>query len=160
MPERQPGNGVCKRLVIQPNASLTTGWAWVFFGWMFAVSFTIAGLLAWRGFWVVLPIAGLEMAALALGLYVSMRNNVYREVISVVGGRVVVEAGRYAPEQRWEFLQAWVQVRLESGAYRNSPTRLSVRSHGRECVLGRCLNDEEREQVAMRLRKWLRIAGQ
>lgn len=160
MLERQPAEGVYKRLVIQPNASLAIGWALVFWGWMSLVSFTIAGLFAWRGFWMILPFAGLEMVALALGLYWSMRNNVYREVISVVGDRVVVEAGRHVPEQRWEFLKTWAQVQLEPGIYRNSPTRLSVRSHGRVCVLGRCLSDEEREQVAVRLRNWIRNAGQ
>lgn len=145
-----------KRLVIRPNASLTPHWAGVFLASMCVVSFGIAALLAWQGFWVVLPFAGLEMLALAGGLWWSLRGNRYREVVSVYGDRVCVEAGRARPERRWEFQRAWVQVRLQPGAGRNSPNRLLVTSGGWGCELGRCLTDEEREEVAERLRRWVR----
>lgn len=145
-----------RRLVIRPNASLTLEWAVVFMISMCAVSFGIAGVFAWLGFWMVLPFAGLEMAALAAGLWWSMRDNVYREVVSVEDDRVRVEAGRHGPETIWEFPRAWTQVRLEAGPHLTSPSRLWVGSHGRGCVLGRCLTDGEREAVAGRLRRWVR----
>lgn len=145
-----------KRLVIQPNASLTLGWAIAFMASMCAVSFGIAGVLAWLGYWVVLPFSGLDMAALAAGLWWSMRDNAYREVVSVEHDRVRVEIGRRTPESVWEFQRAWIQVRLQAGPHITSHSRLWVGSHGRGCVLGRCLTDEEREAVANRLRQWVR----
>lgn len=160
MLERQSAKGAFRRLVIQPNASLSTEWALAFLGSMCAVSFTIAGLFAWQGYWMILPFSGLEMAALAAGLYSAMRGNSYREVISVDEDRIVVEAGHRVPEKRWEFSRVWAQVRLEPGCNRNSPTHLSVRSHGRVCVLGGCLSDEEREQVAAQLHNWVHKPGQ
>lgn len=144
------------RLVIRPNASLSVEHAYVFFAGMCMVSFGIAGILAWQGFWMVLPFAGLEMAALAAGLWWGMRDNAYREVISVADDVIRVEAGRHQPERRWEFQRAWAQVRLEPGPYVTSPSRLWLGSHGQGCVLGQCLTDEERAAVACRLRRWLR----
>lgn len=155
MSDPEPAESAEKRLVIQPNASLSLEWAGVFLASMCAVSFGIAGLFAWQGYWMVLPFAGLEMAALAAGLYWSLRANRYREVVSVTPDRVVIEAGRRGPEQHWEFARAWTRVRLLTGPYRNSPTRISVGSHGRACILGACLNEEERERVAARLARWV-----
>lgn len=145
-----------RRLVIQPNASLTLDWAIAFMVFMCFVSFTIAGVLAWLGFWMVLPFASLEMGALGAGLWWSMRDNVYREVVSVDFDRVRVETGRYTPENTWEFQRAWTQVRLQRGPQVNSHPRLWIGSHGRGCVLGHCLTDGELEAVARRLRQWVR----
>lgn len=156
MSDTQTPTEADKRLVIQPNASLTPRWAVAFLASMCTVSFGIAGLFTWMGYWVVLPFAGLEMLALAAGLWWSVRDNAYREVVSVDGERVRVEAGRGSPQRRWEFQRAWLQVRLQPGEHRNGPTRLLVTSSGRGCELGRCLTDEEREEVAERLRRWVR----
>lgn len=150
-----PEQDVQRQLVIQPNASLSLEWAGVFFVSMCAVSFSIAGLFAWQGYWMVLPFAGLEMAALAAGLYWSLRANVYREVISVTQDHVVIEAGRHEPERRWEFLRGWTRVKLLDGPHRNSPTRISIGSHGQACILGGCLSDEERKIVSARLAQWV-----
>lgn len=143
-------------MVIQPNASMSPRSAAALLVCMCALSFGIAGLLAWLGYWMVLPFAGLEMAALAAGLWWSIRDNSYREVVSVDEQRVWVETGWRAPQRRWEFQRLWVQLRLEPGPYPSSPTRLWLGSHGQGCVLGTCLTDEEREVLAQRLRGWLR----
>lgn len=156
MVNRQNQGDVPKRLVIQPNASLTRGWAVAFMLFMCTVSFGVAGVLALLGYWVVLPFSALNMLALAAGLWWSMRDNAYREVISIDDDRVRVETGRGAPEQTWEFQRAWAQVRCQPGVRRDGHSRLWIGSHGRGCVLGRCLTDEESEVVARRLRQWVR----
>lgn len=156
MSDTQAPSETEKRLVIQPNASLTPRWAAAFLASMCTVSFGIAGVFAWLGYWMVLPFAGLEMLALAAGLWWSVRDNAYREVVSVTEDRVRVEAGWGRPARRWEFRRAWLQVRLQAGVDRNRPTRLLITSSGRGCELGRCLTDEEREEVAERLRRWVR----
>ena len=95
------------------------------------------------------------MAALGAGLYLSLRDNGYREVISVFEDRIEVEAGLNEPERRWEFPRLLTQVRLSPGVYRNSPSRLLLTRHGHGCELGRCLSEEEREKVAQRLKSWV-----
>lgn len=159
MSNLNPHEQAPRRLVIQPNASLSWEWAGVFLASMCVVSFSIAGLFAWQGYWMILPFAGLEMAALAAGLCWSMRANHYREVVSVEESRVVIEAGYGKPEQRWEFQRSWAKVQLLTGPYRNSPSRISISSHGQACVLGGCLNEDEREAVATRLAHWVKRDG-
>src|SRR5262245_44660681 len=78
-----PQKPVIARVVIGPNASLSEAQAWAFMGWMCAVGFGIAAVFAARGYWPILPFAGLELAALGAALWVTQRRNRYREVISV-----------------------------------------------------------------------------
>ena len=144
-----------RRLVIAPNGSMTVAQAQWFFLGMCVVSFGVAGVMTVWGLWLIWPFAGLEMAALGAGLYASLRDNGYREVISVYPDRIEVEAGRNEPQRRWEFPRLLTQVRLSPGVNRNSPSRLLLTRHGHGCELGRCLTDEERAEVAERLKSWV-----
>lgn len=155
MSSREQTTDQMRRLVIAPNGSMTAAQArWFFFG-MCAVSFSIAGFMTVFGLWLIWPFAGLEMVALGAGLYASLRGNGYREVISVYEDRIEVEAGLNAPQRRWEFPRLLTQVRLIAGHCRNSPSRLLLTRHGHGCELGRCLTDEERAEVAERLKAWV-----
>ncbi|WP_169729316.1 DUF2244 domain-containing protein [Solimonas soli] len=143
--------------MIGPNASLTVGQAWLFFGLMAATGLGVAGLMAARGLWPILPFAGLELAALGTALYVSVRRNGYREVIRMSGETVHVEfgmLGRGASAtvslSRW-----WTRAVLEPGAHRNAPSRLLLRCAGQRIEIGRCLTEEEREQLHGRLQELL-----
>jgi len=51
-----------QRIEICPHCSLSVRGACLFFGSLCFVSFTVAAVMASRGFWPVLPFAGLEMA--------------------------------------------------------------------------------------------------
>lgn len=155
MSSPQESTEIMRQLVIAPNGSLSVAQAQKFFGGMCVVSFGIAGILTLFGLWLIWPFAGLEMAALGAGLLASLRDNGYREVVSVYDNRIEVEAGRNEPERRWEFPRLLTQVRLSPGAYRNSPSRLLLTRHGHGCELGRCLTDEERAKVAERLKAWV-----
>ncbi len=59
---------------IAPNCSLRPQSAALFFASICAVSFAIAGVLALKGLWPILPFAGLEMLVLGWALKVSMRR--------------------------------------------------------------------------------------
>lgn len=145
-----------RSLVIAPNGSLSSGQAQWFFAGMCGLSIVIASILTWQGLWLIWPFAGLEMGMLAVGLYTSLRNNGYREVVSVYEDRLEVDAGRGMPQRHWEFPRLLTQVRLRPGEGVNSPSHLLVTRYGRGCELGRCLTDEERAQVAERLADWVR----
>jgi uncharacterized membrane protein len=142
------------RLVVEPNASLTVTQAALFLLWMCVLTFGIAGLFAARGYWMVLPFAGLEMLALAVGLWWSLRGNTYREVITLDGERLRVESGRRRPEHRWEFPRAWTRLQFE-------PETPADRSHlwltyaGARCEVGACLGEDDRVQLARRIRELL-----
>jgi uncharacterized membrane protein len=144
----------CRRLVVGPNASLTGTQAALFMLWMCVLSFGIASLFAWRGYWMVLPFAGLEMLALGAGLWWSLRGNAYREVITIGNDRLLVEAGRRRPEQRWDFPRAWARLEFE-------PETPSDHGHlwltyaGARCEIGACLGEDDRAALARRIRELL-----
>jgi len=148
------------RLVIGPNASLSEGQAWIFLATMAAVAFGIAAVFASRGFWPILPFAGLEIGALGLALWVTQRRNRYREVISVTDAEIVIDVGLVGQgaQTRIEMPRAWASVRIEPGPYRNSSTQLSLEYCGQRVRIGACLTDEERARLAQRLRELLRPA--
>jgi uncharacterized membrane protein len=120
---------------------------------MSLLCFGIAGAFAALGYWLVLPFAGLEMLALAAGLYWAMRGNTYREIITVGEQRICIEIGRRRPEWSWEFPRAWARVRLEAAAGPCDHARLLISYAGQSCEIGACLGEEDREALAARLQQ-------
>lgn len=136
---------------IAPNCSLRPRTAALFFASICAVSFTIAGLLAMRGLWPVLPFAGLEMLVLAWALKISMRRRFCSQTIRLTDDRVLVETRNGARIQRIEFTRHWARVKLRDAEFRLHPSRLLIESHGRTCEIGGFLNEEERRALAVQL---------
>ncbi|MBA4284962.1 MAG: hypothetical protein C0434_05465 [Xanthomonadaceae bacterium] len=133
---------------------MTVKVAWLVMAVMAVASLGIAVMFALQGFWPILPFAGLELAALGLALYVSLKRNRYREVIAFDGDRVVVECGMSGEGARLsiDWPRSSTRVLLEQGIHRNDPTRLCLHNGTRRLILGRCLTDEDRERLAARLR--------
>lgn len=144
-----------RKLVIAPNGSLSVSQAQRFFAGVCVLSIIIASIVTLQGLWPVWLFVGLEMAVFGWSLHLSLRNNRYREVISVYEDVIEVDAGRGRPERHWEFPRLLTQVQLRTGIGRNSPSRLLVTRYGSGCELGRCLTDEERAAVALRIKKWV-----
>jgi len=65
----------------------------ILYTWVCVVSLGIALLFVARGYWPVLPFAGLELLVLGIALWISMRRGAYREVISIYPDRIEVEKG-------------------------------------------------------------------
>jgi uncharacterized membrane protein len=123
-----------------------------------AISLSIAMGFTLLGYWLILPFAGMELALLALALYVSALRTHRREVISIDGARVSVQkGGRYPKEAAW-FPRGWTRVILMRPQRYGHPSRLLIRCHGREVEVGGCLNEDERNRLAEDLRRWLSLA--
>lgn len=141
------------RIDLVPHCSLTPRGAVVFFASVCAVSFGIAGLLAAKGFWPVLPFAGLEMAVLGWALRDSMARRHYCETIVITESDVEVEARQGAASVKAVFPRHWAQVKLRSGLSPLHPSRLVIESHGRRREIGSFLTEQERLSLAARLRR-------
>ena len=152
-------DGLTSTWVLRPNQSLTWRECKLVFAGILAVSLVIAISFAVLGFWPILPFAGAELAALGGALYLCQSRGRCVEVISVQGSRVAVEKGRNGPTQRWDFERAWVQVRLQRARVRGHPSRLILRSHGREVSIGDFLIEDERKLVAEALQRAVRNDG-
>lgn len=140
-------------IVVCPNCSLTLRGAVLFFASLCALSFTVAGLLALRGMWPILPFAGLEMILVAWALHGSLARRYQAEIITLTDSDVSVESRDRAHCRRIVFPRHWAQVKLRRPASRLHPSRLTIESHGRQCELGSFLTEEERCGLALRLHR-------
>jgi len=101
-------------IVIQlaPHCSLQPRGALWFFASLCTVSFGIAGVLALRGLWPVLPFAGLEMVVLGWALTVSLRRRHYSQTITVTEERVLIDTRDRQLREQVEFPRHWARVKL------------------------------------------------
>jgi uncharacterized membrane protein len=141
--------------VIRPNQSLSWRGNQLFLAGMVAVSFSIAGVFAAQGIWMVLPFAGFEMLVLALALHQCCVRTCQQEVVSIAGSEVQVAVGREKPERSFTFKRCWARVIIDQAKTRGYPSRLLIRSHGRQIEIGACLIDDERQTLAAALRRAL-----
>lgn len=150
------------QIVIGPNASLSVTQAWVFMGLSTVLAVLISLVMLWRGLWPVVPFAGLELLALGIGIYVSVRRNAYREVIRFGDESVRVDFGTVGQGVRAtaSMPRYWTKAVLEAGESAHAPTRLVLVYAGQRIRIGRCLTDEEREQLHQRLKDLLSSARQ
>jgi uncharacterized membrane protein len=140
-----------ERIEIVPNCSLSTRGALVFFGWVCATSFGVAGFMALRGYWPILPFAGLEMVLLGWALYRSMERRFHRETITVSEDDVRIEQRDRAHYVEVVFPRHWARVKLRRPHSRLHPSCLTIESHGRRCEVGSFLTEQERRGLAQRL---------
>lgn len=113
----------------------------------------LCGLYA--GLPLVLPFSGLEIMALGAAFYLNSWRGGVQQVITIDEDSVVVEAGRTAPETREEFQRQWARVILQRSRNGWYPSRLLIRSHGRQVEIGEFLNEQERQGLAWELRRGL-----
>jgi uncharacterized membrane protein len=144
-------NGSCQ-FILRPNGSLTPSGARRFLLLIGSMTIAIALPFALHGFWPVLAIAVLEIAALGWALYLSMRASRRSEAIFVDGDTVRVERVDRTGLHSVEFTRHWARVTLLA-VVATHRSRLFIESHGRGCEVGRFLTEEERQAFARRLRQ-------
>lgn len=148
-------SGGTAQIVVRPNQSLSWRGNLTVVAGLGLVMATIATGFALAGLWVVLPFAGLELAAVALALYVTCRRLANHEVISLSPATVAVETGYRYPVTSRRMQRHWARVELCAAGSPADRSRLYIRSHGQTIEVGACLTDQEREQLARELRRLL-----
>jgi len=148
--------GSDSRWIIRPNQSLS----WRAVLWVYAlVAVGLTGMsvaFALKGFWPVLPFAGLELLVLGAAFYLCLSRSQWREVVSIDANVVRVEKGRRQAEQRWECPSAWARVLLEKSPIAWYPSRLMIAYQGRGVEIGRFLCEDERVALAVTLKRSIR----
>jgi uncharacterized membrane protein len=145
------------RFLIRPDCSLTTRGMLVFFAGICTLSLAVAAGLSLLGAWPILPFAGLEMLALAVCLYQLSRRSQDCEVISVRDRIVEVDKHRRGRSRRYRFERVWARVALSRDPRGWYPSRLTIRSHGHEVEVGRCLNEHDRTWLARDLSRLIAV---
>ena len=152
-----------RRLIIRPNRSLSWRQSLIFLGAISVPLLLISAVLAAQGYWLVLPFAGLEMAALFACMYMVSHACRRCEVVSVSDAEVTVEKGRDrgrdadrgGPEQRISFSRGWVKVELSGETDHWYPRRLWIGASGQRVEIGEFLVDEEKTELAAQLQELL-----
>ena len=145
--------------ILKPDRSLDWRGNLRFYGLISLVSLCIACWFAWLGAWVVLPFAGLELAALGFALYLVSVTGLEMETILIRGDNLEICKGRREIKSTTRFHRCWARVRLEPSGHSWYPSRLVIRSHGRGTEIGSFLAGDEKEQLASELKRSLNTAA-
>ena len=152
-----------RRITLRPNRSLSWRQSMVFLGAIALPLLLVSVVLAAKGYWMIVPFAGLEIAVLYACLYVVAHATCRCEVISVGESLVTVEKGRdrglgpetLGPEQRTEFARGWVKVELSASTGRWYPKKLWIGASGRRVEIAEFLVEEEKTELAAELHRLL-----
>jgi uncharacterized membrane protein len=116
------------------------------FGSLTVFLLVIAAGFAMTGAWLIIPFAGLEIAALGTAACMILRRAGDFERLVFRGDRILVEVRERGLARQFEFHRGWARlVTGESGS-------VALRSHGRTVEIGRYCCAEGRQALARELR--------
>jgi len=141
--------------VLTPHRSLTPFGFGVLMSAMAAISFTAGMFFVLHGAWPVFGFFGLDVGLVYLAFKLNYRSGRVAETIRL-DEKALTIARRYPGGQikSWSFEPYWVQI-LMLGPTGRDPS-LTLRSHGKELVIGSFLTVPERHEVAEALQTALR----
>ena len=146
-------NDLQKTIMVMPNRAMPWQHIMVIYLLVSGVTISIAFSFFTQGLTLILPFAGLELLALGVVLYISAWRSNIKEVVNVTEEKIRIEIGRNAPEKTYELDKAWAKVVLERSWNNWYPSRLLLRSHGRQIEIGKFLNEQERQCLGAELKK-------
>lgn len=116
------------------------------FGSLAAFSVVIAAGFAMAGAWLIIPFAGVEIAALGTAACMILRRAGDFERLAFSGDRILIEVRERGLARQFEFHRSWARlVTGETGS-------VALRSHGRTVEIGRYCCAEGRRALALELR--------
>ena len=142
-----------KTIMVMPNRAMP--WQHIMMIYLLISGATIGIAFGFftQGLTLILPFAGLELLALGVVLYISAWRSNIKEVVNIGEEKIRIEIGRDVPEKIYELDTAWANVVLERSWNNWYPSRLLLRSHGRQLEIGKFLNEQERQCLAIELNK-------
>ncbi len=140
------------RIVVRANRSM--GWRENKFliATLGLVSVGPAGGLAILGYWMALPFAGLELVAVSVCLYKTLKRLERQEVITIAGDLITVEWGEKTPERSVSAPRHWSRLCYEKSANPFEVGMLALLIHNRCYRLGSALGKKEKLQLFIVLR--------
>ena len=119
------------------------------------VTLAIGVIFYGMGLKLILPFSGLDVILLGMAFYLSVCKGAVQQVVYIDDNDITVECGKDSPETSDVFQRAWVKVILEHSWNSWYPSRLLLRSAGRQLELGGFLNEQERQGLAIELQNAL-----
>jgi uncharacterized membrane protein len=151
----RPAPAATECMILRPHASLSPRQACGLFAGLAAFMTVMIVLFLYRGAWPVALCFVLTLFACGAGLVVTCRRARDCDRLEFDEARLRIIQCRGRHEVRHEFQRYWARVVLEPVRDGWYPSRLMIRSHGRAVEVGACLNEDERQLTARRLRALL-----
>jgi uncharacterized membrane protein len=143
-------------IVLRGNASLSRRATLCLFAMVAAVIGALALVAFLNGAWPVGLFVAATLLALGAGFFAVCRRAGNRELLIIDAARVQVIEKRAGRELRHEFQRYWLRAELRPVRDGWYPSRLLLRSHGRELEIGSALAEDERQALFRRLQEQLR----
>lgn len=135
------------RLLLTPNRSLS--WKGNVRIWMGLVVLSAIIGIGWAlaGAWVILPFAGLELIAVAAGIYITSRDCQRKEVLTMEGDRILLEKGRTQKNAQWTLPRPYTRLQMKDPVHPFAPAKLFLSHRDHRISLGGFLNVEDTERL-------------
>jgi len=105
------------------------------------------------GAWVVLPFVGLELGALAVGLYYTALCCRQQEVLSLDDETLTLEKGVYRRQSRWQWPRRFTRVCLELPRHPWTPPAVYLSHRDDEVPLAPFLNHQDTTELVQALER-------
>ena len=149
----QSSDGSNVRIMARGNFSLDAGGLIALLLALTLVTLSLAGVLAWQGFWPVLAIAILQVVLVAWILIRAWEGAWVSELIDIGPERIGVTQQRHRRKRQCDLDAAWAVVELEQPDIAWYGPRVILRSRGRAMELGQFLTLDEKKQLAEYVRR-------
>lgn len=99
------------------------------------------------GIWMILPFAGLEVLALAIGLYYASWKLNYRHILYFQQSELRVEKGVYRPKGVWVWPKQQTLLRVCPSKQAWSPPALTLEHNNQSIEIGEFLGKDEANEL-------------
>ena len=130
-------------IIIKPNHSAT--WStnlWVLIAILIPSLGAAIGFTA-MGAWPILPLAGMELAALAGALYYVNWKLQYRQIITFNNEQIRIDKGFYSPRRAWALPREESRLAVIPEDHAWDGPSMAVHSQEHHVIVGEFLNREE-----------------
>jgi uncharacterized membrane protein len=139
-------------LIAQPNRSAN----WHTNKWLIAIMGVWCSLIALffiaLGLWPIVPFMGLEIIALAAGLYVVCWKLEQRHVLRFRADTLVIEKGFYRPRFSSQYPRASIFISVEVQSQAWDPLKIFLCNRSEQIAIGNFLNQDESNELLRQLR--------
>ncbi|MBT8139003.1 MAG: DUF2244 domain-containing protein [Gammaproteobacteria bacterium] len=111
-----------------------------------------AGFFLRLGIWMILPFAGLEIAALTAALYYVSWKLSYRHILAFDDAKLLIEKGVYRPRGSWTWPKRDTHLEIEPASHDWQASKLTLHCQGESVNIGDFLSREEASRVIELLR--------
>ncbi|MDP1521344.1 DUF2244 domain-containing protein [Porticoccus litoralis] len=136
------------QLVLTPNRSMDwNGNLLVLLG-ASSILLVTAAIFALKGAWLVLPFAGLEIAALAAAMHLTLRKLDCQEVLTLENGVLKLERGKKTPDLYLHFPEQSIRILVDRPSRPMSLPDIDLVALGHCYHLGSFLSRSDRFRLA------------